>query len=434
MKKFLKRVLSGALAFTTCLSLAACASGDDGAIKTAEPDVLDVQLLTQDDAQAQNVARGANEFAFNFSAAMLSEKEEGANFVCSPYSVYLPLAALVNATQDQHRPALLQALSAEGASEEEINIAAARMLYSLQKTRQLEYDAEYPAPLKIANAIFVSQDKELKESFAKTFATYFSGAVIPVDFTSSDAADKVNAWASENTDGLIDNIIDKFDDDAVAAIANAIYFSDKWAVEFDEALTYENTFHTPEGDVQAMFMVKDGEYMPYYDGDEMQAVNLRFQTGGGLYIMLPKTGTAEELLAGLTVADFEEIEQNSDKVPGRVELPRFKIESGVMSLNDALKALGVPLFDCEAAPLTGGLLNSDDELFISSAVQRAVIDVNEVGTTAAAVTVMQISTNSLPLPAEPFEMVCDRPFAFVLYDYTADGGYQVLFTGVLNQP
>ena len=40
----------------------------------------------------------------------------------------------------------------------------------------------------------------------------------------------------------------------------------------------------------------------------------------------------------------------------------------------------------------------------------------------------------MPLPTEPFEMICDRPFAFVLYEYTYDWGYQVLFTGAVNQP
>jgi len=31
-------------------------------------------------------------------------------------------------------------------------------------------------------------------------------------------------------------------------------------------------------------------------------------------------------------------------------------------------------------------------------------------------------------------MICDRPFVFILYRQTHDGGTQVLFTGVVNQP
>jgi serpin B len=73
---------------------------------------------------------------------------------------------------------------------------------------------------------------------------------------------------------------------------------------------------------------------------------------------------------------------------------------------------------------------------LSSAVQKALIKVDEKGTTAAAVTVMAIEATSgpPPPPPKPFEMICDKPFMFILYDYTYDGGNQVLFTGIVNQP
>jgi len=31
-------------------------------------------------------------------------------------------------------------------------------------------------------------------------------------------------------------------------------------------------------------------------------------------------------------------------------------------------------------------------------------------------------------------MICDRPFMFVLFDNTYDGGNQILFTGIVNKP
>jgi len=39
-----------------------------------------------------------------------------------------------------------------------------------------------------------------------------------------------------------------------------------------------------------------------------------------------------------------------------------------------------------------------------------------------------------PAPTEPFEMVCNKPFVFILYGYTHDGSDQILFTGVVNRP
>ena len=94
----------------------------------------------------------------------------------------------------------------------------------------------------------------------------------------------------------------------------------------------------------------------------------------------------------------------------------------------------MPLFDNKASTLNG-LIEENTPVWLSGAVQKAVIDVDEKGTTAAAVTVMPADAGApLPPTTEPFEMICDRPFAFVLYGHTYDGGNQILFTGIVNQP
>jgi serpin B len=133
---------------------------------------------------------------------------------------------------------------------------------------------------------------------------------------------------------------------------------------------------------------------------------------------------------------FDQIRRNSVDMTGKLLLPRFTIESEVMELKDILTALGVPLFDEEEAPLTGGLLEEDYiDVWASSAVQKAMIEVDEKGTTAAAVTVISMVGNGMPmLPPETFEMICNKPFVFVLYGRTYDGWAQVLFTGVVNEP
>jgi len=388
---------------------------------------------------AKTIAGGANDFAFRLSALLVAEAGTE-NFVCSPFSVWIPLAALVNATDDSSRESLLAALSAAGISDEDINSAASRMLYEL--TRQMEKDfAEkhdgYTAhdPLRIANAIFVGNNVTLKTDFAQAFLDYYRGSAMTVDFSSSEAVDAVNRWASENTEGFITEIIKEFDPDTVAAIANAIYFSDKWSWEFNPDKTKEDIFHSPAGDMTASFMLREGDGLTYYEDDQIQAMPLNFSTGGGLYIILPKDGDATGLLSSMTNDRFSEIQRNSIGATGKLLLPRFSIESGIMDLKDALVALGVPLFDESTAPLTGGLIEENIPVWLSKAVQKAVINVDEKGTTAAAVTVMAAAGGGAmrPDPTVPFEMNCNKPFVFILYSHTYDGGSQVLFTGVVNQ-
>jgi len=380
-------------------------------------------------------ATGANDFAFRLGAE-LAKSASGQNFVFSPYSVWMPLAALVNATDDTRKGALLTALGASGVSQDDINRAASRMLYSLTRSYQLQYQyMDHYNPLKIANAIFVDNKVTLRQNFAQVFMDFYRGSSINVDFLSHDAVDAVNNWASENTEGLITKVIEKFEENTVAAIANAIYFSDKWEAEFDPAKTKEGAFHAPTGDSRASYMLRDGMLFNYYEDYKAQAVSLRFGQGGGMCVILPKTdaGRVEDFYSSMTTGSFAEIRKNSVLAEGKLLLPRFSIDNDVNGLMEGLKALGVPLFDPNMGPITK-LIEEDIRLAVSSVVQTAVIKVDEKGTTAAAVTVMGIAGTSVPQPRKKVEMICDRPFMFVLYDHTFDGGDQILFTGIVNKP
>jgi len=400
-------------------------------IELSSKDLIEPSLNEQQ-VSAKTVARGANDFAFRLSA-LLSENVGTESFICSPYSVWLPLAALVNATDSQYREELLTALGAAGINVADLNNAASRMLYSLTKQRDRQYEA-YHDPLRIVNAFFVGNNVTLRREFAQTFLDYYCGRAITVDFTSNEAVHAVNQWASDSTEGLITEIIREFDPDTIAAIANAIYFSDRWVWEFSEENTTEDTFHSPTGDITAFFMLREGNNQVYYEDDNVQAMPLRFKTGGGLYIILPKDGDAAGLLSSMTSKYFDTIQSDSILATGKLLLPRFSIESGAMELSDTLKALGVPLFDELTAPLTGGLVEESIPVWLSGAIQKAVIIVDEKGTTAAAVTILPAPGAAPPTPTEPFEMNCNSPFVFVLYDRTNDGGNQVLFTGIVNRP
>jgi len=254
------------------------------------------------------------------------------NFVCSPFSVWLSLAALVNATDAANKPALLKSLGAAGFSEKALNESVSETLYNLTDERN-RGTGFYHNPLQIANAVFVGKTMTLQKEFQATVADSYRGTTQAVDFGSPKAVKDVNAWASKNTNGLIKEIVQDFDPQTVAANAT-----------------------------------------------------------------------------------------------GKLLLPRFSIDSDCMDLTDALQTLGVPLFDAKAAPLSG-LVQGNVPVSLSGAVQKAVITVDERGTTAAAVTVIPATGSGPPIPTKPFSMICDKPFVFIL----CGDRRQILFTGVVNQ-
>jgi len=391
------------------------------------------------DPAATAVARGANDFAFRLGATLL-EGVGHDNFVVSPFSVWMPLAALVNATQQPLRPALIETLGAGGSSTEDINRAASRMLFDLTNDRPRreslgQWHGSEESALHIANAIFVDYNWPLRREFAQTFADFYRGSSMNLDFETPEAVDAVNQWASDNTNGLIDEVIREFDPDAIAAVANAIYFSGAWLDEFDPDNTERGTFYSPAGEREVYFM-RQHRLFTYFEDEQVQAVNLGFVCGSGMKIILPKDGDAVGLLSSMTGGCFERMRNDSVLGEGMLKLPRFSIENTIDNLANALIAMGVPLFDKGARPLTGGLVYDDGyPVWLGGAVQVAMIEADEEGATAAAVTVMEVfGILSVPNPEATFVMICDTPFAFILHSGTRDGGRQVLFMGVVNQP
>ena len=411
-------------------------------IAAAEPKALPDYDIEDRNAKTSAVAAGANEFAFKLGSKLAANCHYE-SFACSPYSVWLPLAALAGATREKYAGTLLSALGVEGVDTADINAITSYMIYELTRQKYKDNADEHgngnQSQMVISNAIFVRNDLTVKSAFAQLFMDCYKGNVINADFGSGDAIVAINQWAGERTGGLISDIVDGFDPDTVAAIVNAICYKGKWEREFDRGKTTEGVFHSPGNDENAYFMLLEGDNLPYYEDAKAQAMPLRINSGGGMFIFLPKSGDAAEFLSGMTYDYYKEITRGCTRESGKLLLPRFKIENDIKDLDVPLTGLGVPLFDAAAAPLTGGLIEEDLPVWLGAASQKVFIEADEEGLTAAAVTRITVAGAALIVPTEPFEMICDRPFAFVLYDNTRyagtyDSGGQVLFTGVVNRP
>src|SRR4029077_10837369 len=101
-------------------------------------------------------------------------------------------------------------------------------------------------------------------------------------------------------------------------------------------------------------------------------------------------------------------------------LPRFKAESD-LDLVPAFKTFGMKLaFDSARADFSGitGKPPEQDRVFIAVINHRAMMDVAEESTEAAAVTMIEAPTGSGPAPPAPPPKVfrVDRPFLFYLVD------------------
>jgi serpin B len=107
-----------------------------------------------------------------------------------------------------------------------------------------------------------------------------------------------------------------------------------------------------------------------------------------------------------------------------VSMPRFKVGSDLL-LNDALKGLGMTdAFSGGTADFSG--MTGARDLFIDAVVHKAVVEVAEDGTEAAASTAVVMKKD----PA-PRRFLADHPFIFMIRD-RASGS--ILFMGRVVDP
>lgn len=112
-----------------------------------------------------------------------------------------------------------------------------------------------------------------------------------------------------------------------------------------------------------------------------------------------------------------------DETEVELTLPRFNIDSD-LELRTVFEHLGITdIFDPTKANLSK---MSHQPTYISRVFHKAVIQVNEVGTVAAAV-----SAGSVSFKQTPVEFVLNRPFGFLITDRTTN---TLLFAGQVRHP
>lgn len=120
---------------------------------------------------------------------------------------------------------------------------------------------------------------------------------------------------------------------------------------------------------------------------------------------------------------IDNLNESEEDTELEIFLPRFSISSDY-KLNSILQRMGLyDLFDVKRANLSK---ISQRGTFVSQFVQKAVIEVDENGTVAAAASVGTLSFQSIPS-----QFYANRPFAFIIMERTTNS---ILFCGQVRNP
>jgi serpin B len=292
------------------------------------------------------------------------------------------------------------------------------------------------ARLLAANALMLLKNGELiSDDFAATLRSKYAAEVFK-----GASLDVVNGWVARKTDGRIGRMLDRLDPESAAVLLNAVYFKARWASVFDNKLTKDGTFNlTRSQQAEVPLMNRTASYSLVSRGG-YRAMRLDYEIPQlGLVIVLPDdvegAGAVARRLGANELAElFTALRDGQAKKPVALALPRFKAEYRA-DLVPPLRQAGVQkAFDPNSADFSGmtGRPAAEGRVYISQIVHRAVIEVAEESTEAAAATAVVIAPRAAPVqPVTPETFRVDHPFLFYLVDDTSGA---ILFQGRVADP
>lgn len=365
-----------------------------------------------------NVVEANTDFGFNLFHE-IRKSEQDKNIFISPFSVSVALAMTLNGAAGETETAMVDTLQLQNVETEAINPNYAL----LQQTLEM---ADPKVTLTIANSLWSEQSFSFNPEFLNRNSLFFDAEISSLDFADPNSVNTINQWVNDRTSGKIPEILNEISTDEVLFLINAIYFKGSWQTEFDPAKTRDGDFQLSDStSKQVPMMVREGNY-PFYYGEDFQAISLPYGDGKiGMYIFLPfPNSDLNTFLDSLSAQSWENWISQFHEQKIWVQIPKFKLEYRA-DLSDMLKALGMELaFVKYQADFSR--MSSDGDLYISRVDHKAVVEVNEEGTEAAAVTNVGIAVTSLPP-----QFIADRPFFFAIRDNETK---TVLFMGTVVDP
>jgi serpin B len=361
-------------------------------------------------------------FAYSLFSSLATNPSD-TNILISPYSIASALSlVLAGATKGSTCEEELKSVLSVNSHEE---------LPQLSKSLIQSSQSQKSVSLTNANGIW---SKTLKDSYISLVQDIHNAAARDLPNT----YEPVNEYIANKTHGLIENMLTgKVDPLTVAILVNAVHFKGEWTNKFDENATYPAKFTSLDGklrDAKFMNATRPMKFLTNVDllngasivqldyGERDQELEKDWRADYAAFFILPNEkgirGINDVIVSLLEMhressQAFDDILQemnlnSHNKV--NLSIPRFKMQYGTKSLVDELRSLGLrSCFDGERVLME---MSDDPLVHLDEVFHKAVMEVTEEGTEAAAASVGIIMTRSMPMPPE--KLVFDRPFVMII--------------------
>lgn len=358
---------------------------------------------------------------FSWSLFQRSLKE-GGNVLVSPTSVYLALAMTLNGAKGDTLESMMDALSAGSIPLSLFNEESRNWVSLLGEKSD-------KTKVSVANSIWFRKDYPVRRDFLVTNANFYNAGAMGMDFSDPKAADAINNWVKENTQGAIDKMVEEIREDTMLYLINAVYFKSDWKEPFLTEDTGKAFFSGAKGSVETDFMHRNGD-MTFLEGEGYEGVLLPYVSDQyEFFALLPEEGLEKEEW----INRWEGTELGQALNQGRLmnvtlSLPKFEMRHE-SSLNQTLSDMGMGIAFDAAADFSGMNQEGISNLYIGEVLHKTFARINEKGTEAAAVTSVDMRLTSMPLEGRTLNI--DRPFLFGIWNKETQ---TPLFLGWMESP
>ena len=395
------------LAFLSLLLVCAMAVNLSGCATTVQAANL-MEGVTPNEVKALNDLSDQNAAITDFAIRLFQTSEEnGKNTLVSPLSVLCALAMTANGAEDE---TLQQMEDVLGMTTEEMN------LYIYSYMQNLPQDEKYK--LSLANSIWFTDHERftVNQDFLQTTADYYGADIYKAPFNEQTCKD-INNWVKEKTDGKIPSALDEIPADALMYLINTLAFDAEWADIYEKYQVKDGEFTKEDGTKQKCELMYSTE-SNYFEDAKATGFLKYYKSGKHAFAaMLPKEGVSvSEYIASLIGESLNEMLSNPEHTTVYTSIPNFETSYSV-EMTEILKSMGMPdAFDPNNADFAGLGSSTGGNISISRVIHKTFISVEEKGTKAAAVTIVEPGDGAAMELEQCKEVYLDRPFVYMLID------------------
>ncbi|KAG5455190.1 Serpin B6 [Clonorchis sinensis] len=280
--------------------------------------------------------------------------------------------------------------------------------------------------LALANRLFLLRPIEILPDYTNQVEACYESSVELIAALLDPEAQRyhMNTWVSKNTKDKIKELLPcgSVDNNTVLAIINALYFRGTWVKPFDKMATCESDFYCLNGEIMKVQMMFKKTYFPVASFKELDCVGIKlpFQSNGlncrwDMLVLLPneRTGLSKllsQLRAPSKIASV--LSETFVEQEVHLNLPKFKFSEGEpLDVKEVFENCGVKQLFGAGADLSK---LSKFKIFVSDALHKSILELDEEGATAAAATYFRMaksaSFNFVKMRVEhPFvvALICD---------------------------